>query len=124
MPPTRDNCSQSPWGGAWEKLSSECPGWRSHSPLGTWEVGGPELHGDTGERGPGAARGHGGKGPGDTGTRRKGPGTSPLKPKGSRNNGHPPLLRVLTSRQDKMKFTASSGVKTLKRPSQASKINL
>lgn len=30
----------------------------------------------------------------------------------------------LTSRQDKMKWTASSGVKTLKRPSQASKINL
>ena len=81
------------------------------------------ARGCTGTRGEGA-RGHGGKGPGDTGTRRKGPGTSPLKPKGSRNNGHPPLLRVLTSRQDKMKFTASSGVKTLKRPSQASKINL
>lgn len=32
--------------------------------------------------------------------------------------------RSLTSRQDKMKFTASSGVKTLKRPSQASKMNL
>lgn len=32
--------------------------------------------------------------------------------------------RSLTSRQDRMKFTASSGVKTLKRPSQASKMNL
>lgn len=34
------------------------------------------------------------------------------------------LVQFLTSRQDKMKFTASSGVKTLKRPSQASKMNL
>lgn len=34
------------------------------------------------------------------------------------------FVQFLTSRQDKMKFTASSGVKTLKRPSQASKMNL
>lgn len=34
------------------------------------------------------------------------------------------LVQFLTSRQDRMKFTASSGVKTLKRPSQASKMNL
>lgn len=39
-----------------------------------------------------------------------------------RQAAHP--LRGLTSRQDKMKFTASSGVKTLKSPSQASKMNL
>lgn len=35
-----------------------------------------------------------------------------------------PCCLLLTSRQDTMKFTASSGVKTLKRPSHAIRMNL
>lgn len=53
-------------------------------------------------------------------------------PQGTPSSPHPQcsshssqsLGSSLTSRQDRMKFTASSGVKTLKRPSQANRMNL